>query len=75
MSSQNATDIRRLALEADIAERQRDGFQVESRTETQAILVRRSLVERVSRRPGTRLVVWVDEHGVIDSRKIVARRW
>ena len=75
MSSQNATDIRRLALEADIAERQRDGFQVESRTETQAILVRRSLVERVSRRPGPRLVVWVDEHGVIDSRKIEARRW
>jgi hypothetical protein len=75
MSSQNATDLRRLALEADIAERQRDGFQVESRTETQAILVRRSLVERVSRRPGTRLVVWVDEHGAVDSRKIEARRW
>lgn len=75
MSSQNVTDMRRLALEADIADRERGGFQVESRTETQAILVRRSLVERMSRRPGTRLVVWVDEHGTIDSRKIEARRW
>jgi hypothetical protein len=75
MSSQNAPEMRRLALEADIADRVREGFQVESKTETQAILVRRSLVERVSRRPGTRLVVWVDEHGVIDSRKIEARRW
>lgn len=75
MSSQSATDNRKVALEAYLADYESRGFRLESRTDTQAILVRRPRLARLARRGGSRIVIWVDEHGVVESRPIEARRW
>jgi hypothetical protein len=69
------TDRRRAALQSHLADFEGRGFQVESQTETQAIVVQRSRLERLSRRRGRRLVIWVDEHGAVETRPIEARRW
>lgn len=75
MSSQSAAERRKAALDAHLVDFENLGFQLESRTETQAILVRRPRLARLRRRAGTRLVIWVDEHGTIETRPIEARRW
>ena len=75
MTSPNETEKRRAALSAHISDCERGGFQLESRTDTQAILVRRSRLERFSKRAGERVVIWVDEHGTVEKRAIEARRW
>lgn len=75
MSSQPATDNRKVALEAFLADYESRGFRLESRTDTQAILVRRPRLARLARRGGNRIVIWVDEHGAVESRPIEARRW
>jgi hypothetical protein len=74
--SQIANDRRRAALDAYLSECESRGFLLESRTDTQAIVVRRSRLARYRRRRGgTRIVVWVDEHGTVETRTIEARRW
>jgi len=75
MPLQTATEHRRAALEAYLGDCVSRGFQIESQTNTQAVVVRRGRFERYRRRGGNRLVVWVDEHGSVESRTIEARRW
>jgi len=75
MTVQSAGEQRRAALESHLADFESRGFQIESQTETQAILVRRSRLARFCKRPGSRLVIWVDEHGAVESQPIEARRW
>ena len=75
MAAQNDAEKRSAALSAHISDCERDGFHLESRTGTQAVLVRRSRLERFSRRAGERVVIWVDEHGMVETRAIDARRW
>jgi hypothetical protein len=72
---QGEPDMRRTSLDASIAEYQSRGFQLESRTDTQAILVRRSRLERVARQNGSRIAIWVDEHGAVEAQPIEPRRW
>jgi hypothetical protein len=76
LASQTADERRGAALEAHLADCERRGFRLESRTNTQAIIVRRRRLARFRRDPGpTRLVIWVDEHGTVETRAIDARRW
>ena len=72
---QGARDRRRTALDASVSEYEGRGFQLESRTDTQAILVRRSRLERLARRHGNRIAIWVDEHGAVEAESIEPRRW
>jgi hypothetical protein len=67
---------RTAALDAHVAYCVSRGFELETRTNTQAIIVRRRRFARVRGDDGlTRLVVWVDELGTVESRAIDARRW
>lgn len=76
MPSQKAGEARKAALEAYLAGCESQGFRVESRTDTQAVIVRRRRLARYRRgRGSTRVVVWVDEHGTVERRAIEARRW
>ena len=72
---QSGSDLRKAALESHLADFQGRGFKVESQTETQAVLVRRSRLAWFGKRNGSRLVIWVDEHGAVEERTIEARRW
>jgi len=73
-------DLRVSALTAFLAERTAEGFQIETRSDTHAIIARPQrvfgLLDRVRRRPNdARLVVSVDEHGVVTSRPAEPIRW
>jgi hypothetical protein len=72
----DAQVTRRRALDGSLADYERRGFQIESRTNTQAVVVRWPGISRFRiRHGGTRLVIWVDEHGIVETRQIEARRW
>jgi hypothetical protein len=73
--TQTAGELRKAALDSSLADFEAQGFRIESRTEVQAILVRRSRLAWLGRSNGSRLVVWVDEHGAVETRPIDARRW
>lgn len=68
-----------MALDAYLEDCERRGFEVETRTSAQAVIVRgrRRLLRRprTTKRTDDRIVVWVDEHGVISTRPIEPRRW
>lgn len=75
MTTPTAGERRKAALDSHLADLETRGFLIESRTETQAILVRRSRLAWLGRPNGSRLVIWVDEHGAVETRPIDARRW
>ena len=75
MTVQAASDRRREALDTHLADFETRGFRIESRTEMQAVIVRRSRLAWLGRPAGSRLVVWVDEHGDVETQPIDARRW
>ncbi len=73
-------DLRARALDAYLDQRATHGYTVETRTPTQAVIVRRSRLSFVldRLRPGSggeRHVVSVDEHGVVSSRAAEPVRW
>jgi hypothetical protein len=65
-------DPRATALDTYLAERADEGFSVETRTKTQAVIARRRRLLFVSRE---RLVVSVDEQGVVSSIEAEPVRW
>ena len=71
---------RETALDSFLDEQAGNGFAVESRTATQAIIVRRGWAARLpgrflSERGTTRQVISVDEHGAITVQAAEPRRW
>ncbi len=80
MTSDQAAPDRSAALDAYIARRAEQGFRVETRSETQAVLVRRQrlyfILHWVARgRAEQRYVVSVDQHGEIASLAAEPVRW
>jgi len=72
-------DNRRQALDAYLTARSMDGFQVESRTDTQAIIRRKGAVAGLLHRVGLngrkRQVISVDEHGTVTAEPAQPVRW
>ena len=70
---------RKQALDAYLVGRSADGFHVESRTDTHAIIARKGLVaglfERVGLNGRKRQVISVDEHGIVTARPAEPVRW
>jgi hypothetical protein len=74
------TDGRSVALDADLAQRAAQGFQEETRSGAQAVIVRRRRLYFVLRvfaqgRAEERLVVSVDQHGEVSSLAAEPVRW
>ena len=73
------SEKRRQALDAYLVARGKDGFRVESRTDTHAVITRTGLVagllERVGIDRGKRQVISVDEHGTVTARPAEPVRW
>jgi hypothetical protein len=67
-----APDPRTAALDAYLAERAHEGFSIETRTKTQAVIGRRRRLLFVTRE---RLVVSVDEHCTVSSIEAEPVRW
>jgi hypothetical protein len=60
------TGVRKDALDAFLETRVQEGFQVETHTDTHAIVVaKKSLLSRIRPRGANRYVVSVDEHGKV----------
>jgi hypothetical protein len=73
-------DARSAALDADLARREAQGFRVETRSEFQAVIVRRHRLYFVLRwfahgRAEQRLVVSVDQHGEVAALAAEPVRW
>ena len=70
---------RKQALDAYLLTRSADGFQVESRTDTHAIIARAGSVARLLERVGLngrkRQVISVDEHGTVTAQPAEPVRW
>jgi hypothetical protein len=70
---------RKQALDAYLAARTADGFQLESRTDTHAIITRAGLVagllDRVGLNGRKRQVISVDEQGTVTARPAEPVRW
>jgi hypothetical protein len=82
MRAGNADDRhrqRKQALDAYLAAHATDGFHLESRTDTQAIVTRKGLVagllERVGLNGRKRQVISVDEHGTVTAKPAEPVRW
>lgn len=76
MALPKAHETRRAVLDAYLADCEGRGFRLESRTETQAVVVRTGRFARYRRgRESSRVVIWVDEHGTVETRSIEPRRW
>jgi len=74
------TDARALALDAYLARRAAQGFRVETRSGSQAVIVRRhrmyfALRWFASGRAEQRYVISVDQHGEVDSLAAEPVRW
>jgi hypothetical protein len=74
------TDARSLALDAYLARRAAQGFRVETRSGSQAVIVRRrrmyfALRWFASGRAEQRYVISVDQHGEVDSLAAEPVRW
>jgi hypothetical protein len=74
------TDARALALDAYLARRAAQGFRVETRSGSQAVIVRRhrmyfALRWFASGRAEQRYVISVDQHGEVDSLAAEPIRW
>lgn len=60
------TGRRKDALDAFLAQQVREGFEIETHTDTHAIIQRKSFLSRLrGRAAGDRYVVSVDEHGAV----------
>ena len=73
-------DARSVALDAYLAQRAAQGFQIETRTGAQAVIVRRHrlyfALRRFARgRAEQRYVISVDQHGEVDSLAAEPVRW
>jgi len=70
---------RKQALDAYLVARSAEGFHVESRADTHAIITRKGLVPRLLERIGMngskRQVISVDEHGNVTARPAEPVRW
>jgi hypothetical protein len=80
MTAGRAADARVTALDAHLAQREANGFRVETRSATQAVIVRRHRFYFVLRwfahgRAEQRLVVSVDQHGGVSSLQAEPVRW
>lgn len=80
MTAAGAADARSAALDAYIADRGKQGFLVETRSDMQAVIVRRHPLHFVLRwvareKAEKRLVVSVDEHGEIVAQAAQPLRW
>ena len=80
MTDAGAADLRSAALEAYIAKRGKQGFRIETRSATQAVIVRRHRLHFVARWVARgvadeRLVVSVDESGEIAALPAEPLRW
>jgi hypothetical protein len=80
MTSAPAADARAAALDAYIAQRAEQGFRVETRSGTQAVIVRRHRLYFVLHwvapaRVEQRYVISVDEHGEVASLAAEPVRW
>ena len=80
MTDAGAADVRSVALEAYIATRGKQGFRIETRSATQAVIVRRHRLHFLGRWVARgiadqRLVVSVDEHGEIVAQPAQPLRW
>ena len=66
MSENDPTGRRKSAIDAFLEDKLREGYEIETRRDTHAIIAKRSLTNRLRGRGGTsRYVVSVDEHGHI----------
>jgi hypothetical protein len=79
-SSNDSAAMRSAALDAHLEDRLAHGFRLETRSGVQAVIVRRHPLYFVLRwfgreRAEQRLVVSVDEHGVIDCLSAEPIRW
>ena len=72
-------DLRSAALDAYLARQEADGYEVETRTAVQAVIIRRRwyISRRLARRSRAerRLVVSVDEYGEVSAVTAEPRRW
>jgi hypothetical protein len=80
MTRRSRDDLRSEALDAYLVRREDDGYQVETRTAVQAVIVRRDpwySARRLARTSGAdrRLVVSVDEHGEVSAVAAEPLRW
>jgi hypothetical protein len=80
MSDGQVVDPRSAALDAYLARQAAHGFRVETRSDAQAVIVRRRRLYFMLRwfaheRAEERLVVSVDEHGEVDSLAAEPVRW
>jgi hypothetical protein len=80
MSEGPATDARSVAFDEYLEQRGSHGFSIETRTNSQAVIVRRRrffflLRWFVRDHVEQRFVVSVDEHGEVTSRAAEPRRW
>ena len=70
---------RRHALDAYLAERSKDGFHLESRTDTHAIITRKgriaALLDRIGLNGRKRQVISVDEDGTVTAQPAEPLRW
>jgi hypothetical protein len=78
-SSAERDQRRKQALDAYLLARSADGFRVESRTDTHAIIARpgflAGLLERVRLNGRKRQVISVDEHGTVSAQPAEPVRW
>ncbi len=75
-----AHDTRAQALDAFLAQRESDGYRIETRSQLQAVICRRHRLHHVLRwvvrgSAQRRLVVSVDEHGSVTSVAAEPVRW
>ncbi len=80
MTEAGAADVRSAALEAYITTQSKQGFRIETRSATQAVIVRRHRLHFFARWVARgiadeRLVVSVDEHGAIVAVPAQPLRW
>lgn len=80
MISQDSAAMRAAALDAHLQDRMAHGFRLETRSGIQAVIIRRHPLYFILRwfareRAEQRLVVSVDENGVIDSLSAQPIRW
>jgi hypothetical protein len=80
MTSAQLKDVRTIALDAYLTRREAEGFRIETRSGIQAVISRRRplfFILRWFRRTGaeSRLVVSVDQQGIVSSVAAEPLRW
>ena len=79
MTATKSGDARSFALDGYLAQREADGYRVETRSDVQAVICRRHRFSFILRwfahDSGERLVVSVDEHGDVTTVAAEPVRW